>query len=466
MAAAIAKHNRKTLAGEPDSSEDSEFPEGPDEQPAAEKETAAQQVRLVSATTAQQTPGAGERVGSGQSELAETDQQSPADVRGEPDDGIAAASTSLGEMLGSEVDGDAATTEAVSVIARPAGDEEMAFPGGQEVTQDADSMDVDEVAEVENRPRRPAAVRAREYIAVMSAEDLRPIREPRKRRVEAADEELEDQQEEDEAVDDIAEVRCLTEREDRDGERWYRVRWKDVKEGEQEYAWVPEADVAGAPNWKAVVDRYYDEALPKNPDLLFTHFIDQGYEAIVMGDSKDHSCVYTALTKIMELQGIDMRITTEMVTAFEHREKFDRTERKGLRSDQIERFVEFLVRRGWKSHMHSNQYVGGKTGSEGLALATKGVPGLYFVGTLEPPRIGHCFVLEVTERSAVLRSRGRLDNGLEAIRVSDAAVCAIEGVDGPLDAPAAKQARRRTRNRRPKRAKTGATGVPSEAGLA
>ena len=58
-------------------------------------------------------------------------------------------------------------------------------------------------------------------IANHSAEDLRQIREPRKRSVEAlyGAEELEEQQEEDDPVDKICEVKCVTERENQDGTR-------------------------------------------------------------------------------------------------------------------------------------------------------------------------------------------------------------------------------------------------------
>ncbi|KAJ8514408.1 hypothetical protein ON010_g18681 [Phytophthora cinnamomi] len=409
----------------------------------------------------------------------------------EAESDVAAASASLGDLVVSGSVEDELAGAAASDTGGPAvdDDEEMPAPGDREEPGSTDNMDVDEsegsidsvtggdgdgaggeVAPDDTvpvptvpgspttasaaRPRRPAATLALARIADFSAEDLRPIREPRKRRVELDEEDLEDQQEEDEAVDEIAEVRCLTEREDRDGERWYRVRWMHVKEGEQAYAWVREDDVAGAPSWKSVVDRYYDVALPKNPGLLFTHFIDQDYEAITMGDSKDYSCVYTALSKIMELQGSEMRITTEMVADFEHQEGFDRTERKGLRADQIQRIPV------------------GRPGSRGSRWRRGGIPGVYFVGTLEPPRVGHCLVVEVTDDRLCFAHEGGLKMGLKQYgyaqqirwvrrceitdgpgKVSEAAITPVNGVEEPLEAPAAKQARRRTRNRRSKRAR-------------
>eukprot|EP00644_Phytophthora_capsici_P019775 jgi/Phyca11/22050/fgenesh1_pg.PHYCAscaffold_517_\ len=141
------------------------------------------------------------------------------------------------------------------------------------------------------------------------------------------------------------------------------------------------------------------EVLPKSPELLFTHYFDQDCDVSTMSASKDFDCVYTALAKIMELQGSEMRVTQEIVARFEAREGFDRITQKGLRSDQVQRFIECLVSEGWRCRVEKSQYQGGPTGPAGLALAAAG-PGLFFVGTLERPRIGHCIVLEITEEKA------------------------------------------------------------------
>ena len=90
-----------------------------------------------------------------------------------------------------------------------------------------------------------------------------------------------------------------------------------MAEGESEYSWVPEADLAGAPAWKAVIDRYYDEALPKNPDLLFRHFLDQDMAVITMSASSECTCVYTVKAKLMELQEAPIRLTETMTAEFE-----------------------------------------------------------------------------------------------------------------------------------------------------
>ncbi|RLN14502.1 hypothetical protein BBI17_009719, partial [Phytophthora kernoviae] len=252
------------------------------------------------------------------------------------------------------------------------------------------------------RPRRLTAVAANAMIVLQSQGDLRIIREQRKRPAEeyVNSNGLAEQEDEDDPVDNICEILRIVERKDEtiDGEtvRLYRVRWKDVKPGERALNWVTEADVEGAPAWKSAVDRYYNEALPMNPGLLFTHFIEQNFEAITMSNSIDSKCVYVAVAKIMELQGSEMCLTTELITDFETQEGFSRVQQHGLRADQIQRFFEFLVVRGWKNQIFSNQYRGGRTGPAGLALAA-GNPGVYFVETLEPPRIGHCIVLEITK---------------------------------------------------------------------
>ncbi|KAG2502700.1 hypothetical protein JM16_009670 [Phytophthora kernoviae] len=246
------------------------------------------------------------------------------------------------------------------------------------------------------------SVAANAMIVLQSQGDLRIIREQWKRPAEeyVNSNGLAEQEDEDDPVDNICEILRIVERKDEtiDGEtvRLYRVRWKDVKPGERALNWVTEADVEGAPAWKSAVDRYYNEALPMNPGLLFTHFIEQNFEAITMSNSIDSKCVYVAVAKIMELQGSEMCLTTELITDFETQEGFSRVQQHGLRADQIQRFFEFLVVRGWKNQIFSNQYRGGRTGPAGLALAA-GNPGVYFVETLEPPRIGHCIVLEITK---------------------------------------------------------------------
>ena len=314
-------------------------------------------------------------------------------------------------------------------------------------------------------------------IANHSAEDLRQIREPRKRPVEAlyGAEELEEQQEEDDPVDEICEVKCVTERENRDGTQWYRVRWKEVAEGENEYSWVPEADLAGAPAWKAVIDRYYDEALPKNPDLLFRHFLDQDMAVITMSASSECTCVYTAVAKLMELQEAPIRLTETMTAEFEAMEGFDRMAQKGLKADQIQRFFEFLVKRGWKNKLHPSQYDGGQTGPIGLALAAK-EPGLYFVGTVEPPRTGHCFVLEIKEDLSCFVHEGGITIRLgqyqyaQQIRwvrrctvtqgcgeVSDVGIDNTKNPNEPLEDASAPLATRQKKKSRRKRAKKSAT---------
>ncbi|POM67102.1 Hypothetical protein PHPALM_16943 [Phytophthora palmivora] len=116
-----------------------------------------------------------------------------------------------------------------------------------------------------------------------------------------------------------------------------------VKEGEREYGWLPGDAVAGAPAWKVVVDRYYDEVLPKTPDLLFTHFIRRDFAAITMSERKDYTCVYTAVAKLMELQWSEMHLTNEMVADFEARDGFDCKAQRGLSADQIEKVFERLV---------------------------------------------------------------------------------------------------------------------------
>lgn len=244
------------------------------------------------------------------------------------------------------------------------------------------------------RSQQGTAVRKLALIAKEASGNLKAARKSNKRvATTVIDEEgLEKQVVEDERVDGVAEIRRMMGREDRADERWYLVCWCHVEAGEHECDWVPEDAVKGASAWKSVVDRYYDQILPKNPDLLFVHYIEQGLRVITMSAS----CVCSAIDKLMELKESHMQMTMDMIAEFELEKGIDRIAQKGLSTNQVNMLFDFLVRRGFKNHMYHNQYKGKGSGPVGLAMAAKD-PGLYSVGTFEEPRIAHCFILEITE---------------------------------------------------------------------
>ena len=320
---------------------------------------------------------------------------------------LLAATVSLGEMSVDRFEGGPpCAAEGASPVVSDS-EEDVPEPGsamdvdGEGTGDLSGEPGVGTIAQPGERLQRMAATRAATGITRAALEDLRVARESRKRPAAVLGDmsDLEEQVEDDERIDEIAEVKCLMGREDREDGRWYRVRWKHVKEGEHECEWVTEDAVAGAPAWKDVVDRFYDEVLPKNPDMLFVHFLDQDLGAITMSASRDFTCVYTAVGKLMELQGSEMRMTPELVADFETQERIDRVAQKGLLASQVQLLFEFLVKRGFKNRLHRNQFKGGRGGPVGLALAAKD-PGIYFVGTFEAPRIGHCCILEITEEKS------------------------------------------------------------------
>lgn len=290
--------------------------------PTEERDPAYQEERLAATTAANEAALEEEVVGEETVAEGRSGSTIAAGRLTSDEEGVAAAAASLEELMVATEEERTAPMEV---------EEDAAVAPNVVVAPAREATEPEQVTQTVSRPPRAAAVKAVALIADHSAEDRRKARAPRKRRVAASygSDELPEQQEADDPVDEVCEVRCVTEREDRGGVRWYRVRWKEVAEGKDEYSWVPEEGLVGALVWKNIVDRYYDEELPANPDLLFRHYLDQDMGVITMGDSNESTCVYFAVDKIMELQQASMCLTEGMVMDFEAKEGFDRLAQRG-----------------------------------------------------------------------------------------------------------------------------------------
>ncbi|GAB9471013.1 hypothetical protein Gpo141_00008239, partial [Globisporangium polare] len=267
------------------------------------------------------------------------------------------------------------------------------------------------------RVRRPAAFAALSGIAEATRIGRQKDRAPSKRARHDTEGE-EEEEENDVAPFMIAEVAMLVERcEETPGVFECRAKWKNVAPGDDEYSWLGSEDLSGCLGLKDVIDRWY-EAREEEPALAFHQFWAEDFGALTMGDNYNHTCVYVAVRKVIELQGSDFVLTDQIIARFEAHEKVDRMMMKGLNAHHVQRFFEYLVTEGWRSHFQANLYRGGGHGNQSLALLA-GVPGIYFVGTVDSHGAGHCLALKHSEKHRLTVYEGGASMGLGQYKFPD-----------------------------------------------
>lgn len=205
-----------------------------------------------------------------------------------------------------------------------------------------------------------------------------------------------------EVEEDFQEIESLVERRvTANGVKQYLVKWRSVKRGEDEYEWVDADDITDNGPWKKLIDEWYVERKrvfdDNKKNLTLREFLKHSIRAIKMGESDDFGCVYSAVRKLMELQGGEMMLTDALIQEFETGEGVSRVAERGLGSGKVDHLFSFLLRRGWKVRLSQNLYQGSLSGYRGIALVIDGQPGLYFVGTMGEDRAGHCVVVEVSK---------------------------------------------------------------------
>ncbi|TDH72016.1 uncharacterized protein CCR75_000124 [Bremia lactucae] len=240
------------------------------------------------------------------------------------------------------------------------------------------------------RGSRKSAVRASALIAGHLASKAPAKRKRLVRHVESSDE----SEEEEEPFDELCEIERLVKREDREGKRWYLVKWLvDTSDGK--LTWLPEEALGGAAEWKRAVDRYYDEALPKDPSLTIQQWLRRYATMITMGDNAWATCVYEAVRVVLRLQGTPFELTEELIQQFEEKEAMCQG---GLRTDTVQKLFEFLIRkRKWQVELKPNVFgkAGQLTGPAGILMAVNLKPGVYVVATLDSLYRGRCIVVKV-----------------------------------------------------------------------
>lgn len=83
-----------------------------------------------------------------------------------------------------------------------------------------------------------------------------------------------------------------------------------------------------------MVDRYYNQVLPKNPDLLNVYCMVTGLTVITMSVSKNYTCAFFSIKKLMQFQGTNMQMAFYKIINFKSEKGIDQIAQKSMHTNQ------------------------------------------------------------------------------------------------------------------------------------
>ncbi|GLD94302.1 hypothetical protein PINS_up002913 [Pythium insidiosum] len=188
---------------------------------------------------------------------------------------------------------------------------------------------------------------------------------------------------------------------------YYRVEWAEPDDGDDKYSWEPVEHLDGHEDWMKLVDMWKAKYETK---MSFAKFLKNNRQGLRVGDGDMMRCFFfavEAVRKALNLSPFDL----DSVVVWLEKKGWDFN--GGVKKDALQPLIEVLSKCGlgidykvWSKNIHES-HMG--DGPEGVARALPAESATYMVGTMDPRRIGHCWVLTVDEDGMMTA----VDNGSE-----------------------------------------------------
>ncbi|GLD96007.1 hypothetical protein PINS_up004685 [Pythium insidiosum] len=199
----------------------------------------------------------------------------------------------------------------------------------------------------------------------------------------------------------------LVDRKKEAGTVHYRVEWAEPEDDDDKYSWEPVEHLEGHKDWMELVDLWKAKL---EMMMSFSKFLKNNRQGLRIGDGEMMRCFFfpvEAVWKALDLAPFDL---DSVVIGLEKKGwDFD----GGVKKDSMQPLIEVLSKCGlsidfkiWSKNLHESQM---GNGPEGVARALSTGPGTYMIETMDPRRVGHCWVLTVDDDGMMTA----FDNGSE-----------------------------------------------------